>query len=104
MKVAKIKIIKNRSQNGTNTKFSYPDEYDKSKISPFIYQNGGEVIEYCLALVSDDYEFSDDITEVSSSDAETLVEDWVDDDKDLDHTDTDHISDIKTLKKSHIPS
>lgn len=100
MKIAKVKIKKIR--NETSTKFVYPLEYDAKEISPFLYQNENLDEEYCLANVPDHFIFSDDIIEVSETEAKKLVDSFVDKDKDLGELDKEQKDEIKQKRKNHI--
>lgn len=98
MLYAKVKITKNRT--GLRTDFKYPDGYDAEKVSPVIYQNEGKNIEFCIALVADDYKFSKDIEEINKTEAETLIDAWIDVDKDI-KPEIDR-AEIKAKKKAHL--
>lgn len=80
MKIAKVKITKHR--NGDETKFEYPTGYDAKVISPFIYQNEGQGVEFCLAHIPDNFTFTEDMIEVNEEQCEALVRAWVEKDKD----------------------
>ena len=81
MKICKVKITK--ITTGNMTKYNYPVEYDKEKLSPFIYQNEGLVTEYCLAHVADDFKFTKDMVEVKIADATDIINTWIDSDINL---------------------
>lgn len=104
MKLCKVKITKNRTEERTD--FSYPQGYNANIIKPFIYENQGNNVEYCLAQVPDDFSFTNDIVEINQIDAEALVDSWVDSDKDIIQAvsngkiTTEELNQIKDRKKT----
>ena len=103
MKLCKVKIIKKRGEGRTD--FVYPEGYDAHIASPFIYQNEGKDLEFCLATVPDDFKFTEDMAEITTELAEATVETWIDDDKDIktvvtnDKIDAERLIEIKENKK-----
>lgn len=83
MKICKVKIKKERNAEDTQTKFVYPENYDPQVASPFIYQDEGKDIEYCLAQVPDEFYFTSDMSEVTELEAEALIDSWTDNNKDM---------------------
>jgi len=104
MNVVKIRITKTRNADDTQTSFEYPEAYDKAIISPFIYEDQGNETEHCLALVAEDFKVSTGMEFVSVSEAEALIDSWVDSNKDLTEATPEDIADIKEKKKSWLVS
>ena len=97
MKYCKVEIQKER---GATTKFVYPDSYDANKIRPVCYENKGNNTEYCVAVTPDNFDLvADGFTEITKADAESLIEDYVNNDKDIiryDNTQYESLADFKS--------
>ena len=104
MNIVKIAITKVRNAEDTQTSFVYPDAYNKTKISPFIYEDQGNETEHCLALVAEDFQVSTGMEFVSVEEAEALIDSWIDSNKDLTEATPEDIADIKEKKKSWLAS
>lgn len=81
MAIYKIKLKKEHKDD--TTKFIYPKGYDSKVFSPFIYQNEGKTVEYCLAKAnSDKVKETPEIKKITKTEAETLIDDFVEKNKD----------------------
>lgn len=82
MGIYKIELKKER-KDGT-THFIYPAGYDSYIFDPFLYQNEGKDVEYCLAKADDSkVKTSDKIVKLTKTQAKKLVDNYVDSDKDI---------------------
>ena len=100
MKYCKIKINKIR---GATTKFVYPESYDSNIFKPVCYENKGNDIEYCVALVDDTFDLTQDgFEEIDKATAESLIEDYVNNDKDITRYDNTMYDSLQDLKDSVI--
>ena len=103
-KVVKVTVTKTRNQDDTETVMGYPATYDPAEISPFIYQDEGLDTEYCLGVVEDSYVDSTGIEIVDNTTATGLINDWVDNNKDLTGLTTEEKQEIKDKKIACLPS
>lgn len=79
MKLCKIEIIKQISENDTRCTNVYPDGYDASIMDVFCYGDAdwtdGDNVSYALARVPDDFIFTSKMTLISKKDATVCIED-----------------------------
>lgn len=81
--LAKILIDKSGRTEKTTT-FKYPANYVAEFFEPFLYQNEGLDQEWCVAKVKKGFtDFSDEIVKITKKQAETLIGEFVDKDKDF---------------------
>lgn len=80
MAIYKVTINKDRTGNGT--KFSYPSGYVAKNFNPFLYENKGNNTEHCLAVGDNGLETTG-IELIDTTTAETLIEDYINNDKDF---------------------
>lgn len=74
MKFARVEITKTRTAEGT--RFTYPPEWDASKINVVAYEDNGGAVESCVCVIADDVYAATLIastaaTEVTQAGAET---------------------------------
>lgn len=98
MKLCKVTITKSRNAGDTHCSFTYPSGYNAAVVKPFIYENQGNETEHCVAQVPDDFTFTDNMVELTQQQAETLVDDYVDTDRDLPE---DQKETFRTIKKAY---
>lgn len=76
MKLCKVEIIK-RFNNNICTNI-YPVGYNANKINIIAYDeyllNEGDNIGYCIGIVSDDFSFTDKMTEIDRINADTFID------------------------------
>ena len=103
-KVVKVQIVKQRNAEDTQTKMVYPQMYKSAEVSPFIYQEEGAEIEYCLGTGGDGYTEVDGITIVTNAEAIELINAWVDGSKALTVKTAEEKQEIKDRKINCLPS
>ncbi len=76
MKICKVEIIKNLE--GDICTNLYPEGYNPHSINVVAYDenplNEGDNIGYCIGLVSDDFAFTDKMTEINQLDANAFID------------------------------
>ena len=104
MEYAKVEIgkVKTNKNGGVETKYNYPTGYDPHVLSPIMYQNEHLEIEHCLALVPDNFTFTDKMVKQTLTQAKALIDKWVDSDKDFNPEGEITRDQIKTRKKGHL--
>lgn len=100
MKYFKIEIKKDRKESTTN--FNYPKGYKASLFSPIYYENKGLDIEHCIASANDDVQESNGIVELSVSEANSEIEDYILNDKDITNYDETKYASLDEFKQDLI--
>jgi hypothetical protein len=98
--ICKIKINKTDRTEDTTT-FNYPQGYEGKDYRLIYYQNEGLTEEYALATTDlTSSSLPEGITELSKVDAETILDEWIDADKDLIEFDEEKFNSLEELKQS----
>ena len=77
MKICKVKLIK--KLNGSVCNNIYPVGYNPNKVNVIAYDEEllteGDNTGYCIGLVSDNFNFTDDMVEIIQTEAEDFIDD-----------------------------
>jgi len=88
MKYARVTIKKTKPSGATL--LSYPEDMDARDVDIILYEDphagrsrpgGDDAIEYAVAMVPDDYPGYPGIEVLTEAEAETIIDDWVDNDR-----------------------
>ena len=102
VKYCKVKIIKERNKDSTHTKFKYPESFEPKSHNFIIYQNEGLECECAVSKVQDNFLFDGkNYIEITKNEAEELIDNIIDNDKDFLSYDKEIYSSLEEAK-THI--